>query len=112
MSSVRLFALSILLIAVFVPGSASSQVKAPARPAKPSAGIHVDRHSPDDGAIVTRYQDVRSGRILIVKGDSEPALAMQWMTSFNDMKDVKEDPFVSQMSRMVRQPVRVTSQLF
>ncbi len=101
MVSVRSLTLSIFLIGVCTPGSASSQVKAPARPAKPSAGIHVDRHSPDDGAIVTRYQDLRSGRILIVKGTSEPALAKQWMTSFNDMKDVKEDPFASQMSRMV-----------
>lgn len=101
MSSIRWLLLNIPILVLSFQNPSFSQVKAPSKPAPPSAGIRVERRTPDDGMIITRYQDLRTGRMLIVKGGTVPEIAQLWLATLNEMKEEKETPYIPQMSKMV-----------
>jgi hypothetical protein len=89
-----------LVTAVFL-ASAISQTKSPVKPSSPSSGIKIERRTPDEGMIITRYQDLRSGRMLLVTGDTQPDTARGWLASLVEMKAENEATYTSQMTKMV-----------
>jgi hypothetical protein len=93
--------LNVSLMNLFILSPASPQTTAPAKPPASAPGIKIERRTPDEGMIITRYQDLRSGRMVIVKGGTEPGTARLWLASLNEMKADIEASYVAQMTKMV-----------
>jgi len=77
------------------------QTKAPGKTPSSTSGIKIERRTPDEGMIITRYQDLRSGRMVIVQGGTESGTARLWLASLDEMKADNEASYVSQMTKML-----------
>jgi hypothetical protein len=77
------------------------QTKAPGKPPASTPGIKIERRTPEDGMAITRYYDIRSGRMVAVKAGTEPATARQWLASLVEMKEDGEAACLPIMSKMI-----------
>jgi len=65
------------------------------------APVRVERRTPADGIIISRYHNLRSGRMVVVKGRTEQAVAEEWLRTFTAFKGSGEADLVRQMSDLL-----------
>jgi len=69
--------------------------------AEKGAPVRVERRTPADGIIISRYHDLRSGRMVVVKGGTEQAVAGEWLRTLNAFEESGEADLVRQMSDLL-----------
>ena len=65
------------------------------------APVRVERRTPADGIIISRYHDLRSGRMVVVKGGTEQAVAGEWLRTLTAFEGSGEADLVRQMSDLL-----------
>ena len=66
-----------------------------------TAPVRVERRTPADGIIISRYHHLRSGRMVVVKGGTEQAVAGEWLRTLTAFAGSGEADLVRQMSDLL-----------
>lgn len=98
----RWWMLNVTLMTLFFLVPAMPQTKDPSKPDSSTPVINVERRTPDEGMTITRYHDLSSGRMLIVKGGTESGTARAWLASLVQIKAANEGSYLSQMKELFK----------
>jgi hypothetical protein len=92
-----LFALTVAVSS----GSALAQAPVGRQGSPQAPVVRVERRGSEEGLIISRYRDLRTARMVIVRGGTDAALVQGWLAALNAVKPEAEPALVRQLSGLV-----------